>query len=287
MVLIEYLFVLPFSLEELRRALPYANARQRLELTSTSSNGEQVTTVKHEPFNGVPPVVRDKGRYPDRELLAAKGMITVNRLYLGTRFPRWARALVPESYLYVKEEYYDSYPYTMCRYSSEALPHLADFTIESVHMDGLHVDKRDVFGAPGTGAKDKPAKVCVVDITRAAPNEGNVWQGDPCVVQLPRPFNQRGPLPRSTADTPWWIEYETKFPDAPLMTVFKRSHVSIALPWASKVERFTQKSTVRNIGVLSFRNLYCWLPDWHGMSLDDVHKYCDAIMKVPPMTPST
>lgn len=333
MVVIEYRIVVPFTNEEFYRGLRYLDGRQRKEISSNSANGEQINTVEHRRFENileVPKIIQEKGRIPNRGMLCRTGTFTENRIYLGTRFPGWMRALIPESAMYVREKYYNCYPYTFCSYHSELFPNGMDFTIESMHVENDIGENNNMF-AEMTEKEKKEIKLQIVDITKPVESTAGVFQGDPTDFRCHA--TGRGPLPKSddqphpeTKKKLYWFEkyrqehldmkltkecygeeeeaptaklsnafwgrmkqvsqkqsstksnnkqqQQEPHPPPPHLCIYKRSKVEVYnIPFSSSIEEASQNSTVRDLAVHSFRNLFCWLPDWIHLSHDDISKY--------------
>ena len=258
MVVHEYRIVLPFTLGEYERGLRYVTARQAKETNTDSTNGEKVTLVSRREFSECPAAAADYGRVPQRQELCRKGVYFHKILYLGNRFPSWCRRLLPDQALYVKEEYWFAFPYTFCKYTSECWPAKMDFTIECMHYDNDTGDRDDVFS---DASSNDSAEVIHLDIAEAAVASAGVAQGDPTKFRSAKA--QRGPLVKK-----WWL-----FPDhtsIPRMCAYKRSSVHIHLPLAASLEKVIQDLTVRDLAVLAYRNQFCWMDEWIGMTMSQV-----------------
>ena len=284
--------------------------------------------------------------------MCKNGTFTENRLYLGTRFPAWLRALVPTKALYIREKYYNCYPYSFCSYHSELFSEGLDFTIESLHVENDVGRNSNIYG-DCTDVEKREMKLQIVDITNPVESTAGVFQGDPTARE--NIVDGRGPLPKSIIfandkknDRYWFDtyieEYKTKRSDflrkkqelssspsslfavnkskfanvfqrhmnnnyqqeefdsssllsmsdratsnfnkymekcenPPLLCIYKRSkvHITGGLPFASAVEEAAQNSTVRDLAVHSFRNLFVWLPQWQAMSHGDITEYLSQV----------
>lgn len=74
-------------------------------------------------------------------------------------------------------------------------------------------------------------------------------------------------------------KFMEKHENPPLLCIYKRSkvHITGGLPFASAVEEAAQNSTVRDLAVHSFRNLFVWLPQWQALSHGDITKYLSEV----------
>jgi hypothetical protein len=297
MVVFEYRVVMPFTLDEFDRGFRYLCARQSQEVMASSANGETVFRQAQGRFTTVPEIVELQGRVPARRTLCNDGSYICNQIHLGTRFPRWVRRLVPDAALRLREEYWAAYPYSFTRYSSEYWPKRIEFTIESLHVAKDVGESEGIFGDM-TSKEQQQCITQVLDIA-GAPDESTpgVFQGDPTSFHSTR--SGRGPL----SGPGWWkpsssttSETESTPPslpcsgqskaysmpekalvsecELPLMCVYKRARCKIhIIPFASRMERVVLESTVRDMAVLGFRNLFCWTDFWFHLSHSELTRF--------------
>ena len=259
MVVHEYRVVLPFSMDEFKLGIRYLCARQKEEMLD-SSNGEKVHCVERTPFTGVPHVVKTHGRVADRAGLTSSGTYIHNRLFLGSRFPAWVSYIVPNSAMYVREECWNSWPYSFTRYTSELFPTQLDYTIESLHVEGSDVENRDDVFADQTPAELKKRQIEILDIAKPAGSTGGVVQGDPLEYRSVK--TGRGPL----SGPNWWASSAWS---GPKMSVYKRCQCHARF-FPESVEHAILHSTVRDLGTHCFRNMFCWMDQWVELSTQSV-----------------
>lgn len=295
MVVLEYRVVMPFTLDEFRRGFRYTCARQSQEVLASSANGERVARQEDGRFTVVPDPVKMYGRVPARSTLCNEGTYIRNRLYLGSRLPGWVRRLFPDAAFWIREEYWGAFPYSFCRYTSELWPHQLEFTIESLHVANDLGETDGVF-ADMSSKEQKECKTQVLDIGSASKNSmPGVFQGDPTSFRSTQ--CGRGPL----SGPGWWRQspsiahvtestlsnfalsrametrpLETEPPQDPLMCIYKRAQCKLhSLPFASRLEQIALDSTVRDMVVHGFKNLFCWTDCWFNLSHSDLNRLED------------
>uniref|UniRef100_A0A671UKB0 Phosphatidylinositol transfer protein cytoplasmic 1 n=1 Tax=Sparus aurata TaxID=8175 RepID=A0A671UKB0_SPAAU len=108
-----------------------------------SDRGEGVEVVQNEP-------------YEDPE--HGQGQFTEKRVYLNSKLPSWARAVVPKIF-YVTEKAWNYYPYTVTGEHCSFLPKF------SIHIETKYEDNKgcndNIFDSE---LKDQEREVCFVDI---------------------------------------------------------------------------------------------------------------------------
>lgn len=215
-----------------------------------------------------------------------------NRLYLGTRFPAWVRRVLPDAALWIREEWWGAYPYTFCRYTSELWPRQLEFTIESLHVANDVGETDGIFGDM-TATEQRECNTQLLDIA-AAPTKSTpgVFQGDPTTFKSIA--SGRGSL----SGPGWWKRSasttqptetvlpsvsslpasEARQPQDPVMCIYKRAQCRLyCIPFSSRIERITLDSTVRDMAVLGFRNLFCWTDCWFHLSHADLTQFEEKV----------
>ena len=160
-----------------------------------------------------------------------------NEIYLGSRFPRWVRSILPEAAMWLSEECWIAYPYVFTRYTSRQLPNHLDYTIESIHIEG-QARKERVF-TDMSAEETASCKVELLDIaapSTAAASTPGVDEGDPTKI-ISLKFPERAPL----SGKQWWLTQS----DGPITTVYKRASCGLRhVPFNSKIEKLVLDSTV-------------------------------------------
>lgn len=99
MLLKEYRICMPLTVEEYRIGQLYMISKHSHE---QSDRGEGVEVVQNEPFD---------------DPVHGNGQLTEKRVYLNSKLPSWARAVVPKIF-YVTEKAWNYYPYTITEYTA-------------------------------------------------------------------------------------------------------------------------------------------------------------------------
>ncbi|KAF1394994.1 hypothetical protein EPR50_G00015270 [Perca flavescens] len=94
MLLKEYRICMPLTVEEYRVGQLYMISKHSHE---QSDRGEGVEVVQNEPYE---------------DPAHGQGQFTEKRVYLNSKLPTWARAVVPKIF-YVTEKAWNYYPYTI------------------------------------------------------------------------------------------------------------------------------------------------------------------------------
>jgi len=239
MVLIkEYRIHLPMAVEEYQIGQLYSVAKSSSQETS---NGEGVEVLKNEPF-----------RNEDGE-----GQYTEKIYHVGSRLPGWVKAITPGSALKLEEKAWNAYPYCKTVLKNGFMGDSFTFTIESRHFsddgkqDNVHNLPQDVL---------KKREVDFIDIaTDKIEKKDYKKEEDPTLVKSEKAA--RGPL------TEGWKDKK------PLMTCYKL--VTVEFKWfgfQGRVEKFLQ-TFERDLFLKFHRQVYCWLDEWFGLSLEEVRNF--------------
>lgn len=240
MLIKEFRVLLPLSTEEYQVGQLYGVAKKS---TQETSNGEGVEVVKNEPY----------------EDANSKGQYTEKIYHLGSRLPGWVKAFIPANALKLEEKAWNAYPYCKTVLKNLWMGDSFTFIIETRHCDDDGTQE-NVHKLEGDQLKKR--EVDTIDIT-ADPEDKNNYkkEEDPTLVKSDKA--DRGPLTKGT-----WMK-ETK----PLMCAYKLVTVEFKMfGFQSKVENFLMKFE-RNLFFDFHRQVYSWLDEWYGMSMDDVRAY--------------
>jgi len=236
MLIKEYRIILPFDVEEYRRAQLYMVAKFSKNHTG---NGEGVEILVNEPF----------------EDANGKGQFTHKIIHIGSRIPGWLRYMIPTSVLTIEEKAWNAYPYCKTIYTSPFLGEKFSMEIETKYLPDKG-DKNNVF----SGGKD--VEIDFVDIVNDPidPSRYNEAE-DPAKYHSVK--SGRGPL------SPNWRD-NTK----PIMCCYKMCRVEFKY-WGlqTKVESFIHKMALRDVFLLGHRQIVCWLDEWWDLSMDDIRKF--------------
>ncbi|EHB13255.1 Cytoplasmic phosphatidylinositol transfer protein 1 [Heterocephalus glaber] len=241
-----------------------------------SDRGEGVEVVQNEPFED-----------PHH----GNGQFTEKRVYLNSKLPSWARAVVPKIF-YVTEKAWNYYPYTITgpvlQASStrfEAVIPGMDSAMDSVQLCPGHPElKRPPFCSflpkfsihietkyednKGSNdsifdseAKDLEREVCFIDIAcDEIPERYYKESEDPKHFKSEK--TGRGQLREGWRDS-----------HQPIMCSYKLVTVKFEV-WGlqTRVEQFVHK-VVRDILLIGHRQAFAWVDEWYDMTMDDVREY--------------
>jgi len=244
MVLVkEFRVILPLTLEEYQVGQLYSVAKTS-NLETHDDAGVEI--LKNEPFE-------------NEEM--GKGQYTHKIYHLGSRLPGWARALAPASALMLEEEAWNAYPYCKTVLTSPFMQDKFKFIIETRHVADRG-ESENVHNLPEKELKKR--EVEIIDITAEAPEKDYKPDEDPTKFHSEK--TGRGPL------EPGWIEKAD-----PVMCAYKL--VTVEFKWwglQTRVESFMM-SMETNIFLKFHKQVFCWLDEWHGMSMEEIRVYEDEL----------
>jgi len=235
----EFRILLPFSVDEYQIGQLYSVAKSSSQETS---NGEGVDVIKNEPFKN------EDG---------LEGQYTEKIYHVGSRLPGWVKAFIPGNALKLEEKAWNAYPYCKTVLKSPWMGESFTFTIESRHYND-NGQQENVHNLPADILKKR--EVDYIDIAAEEVDKKDYKkEEDPVLVRSEKA--NRGPL------TEGWKE------KTPLMTCYKLVTVEFKMfGFQTKVEKFLQ-SFERGLFLKFHRQVYCWLDEWFGMTLEDVRNY--------------
>ncbi|XP_061778850.2 cytoplasmic phosphatidylinositol transfer protein 1-like [Nerophis lumbriciformis] len=237
MLLKEYRICMPLTVEEYRVGQLYMISKHSHE---QSDRGEGVEVVQNEPYED-----------PNH----GQGQFTEKRLYLNSKLPSWARAVVPKIF-YVTEKAWNYYPYTVTEYTCSFLPKF------SIHIETKYEDNKgsndNIFHSE---LQDQEREVCFVDIAYDDLPERHYKEAED-LRYFKSEKTSRGLLQEG------WIDTQN-----PIMCSYKLVTVKFEV-WGlqTRVEQFVHK-VIRDILLLGHRQAFAWVDEWIDMSLDDVRDY--------------
>jgi len=240
MVLVkEYRILLPMAVEEYQVGQLYSVAKSSSQETS---NGEGVEVLKNEPFKN------EDG---------LEGQYTEKIYHVGSRLPGWVKAFIPGSALRLEEKAWNAYPYCKTVLKNGWMADKFTFTIESRHYndDGK---QENVHNLPPDQLKAR--EVDFINIaTDKIEKKDYKPEEDPALVKSAKA--ERGPLVDK------WEEQK------PLMCCYKLVTVEFKLfGFQGRVEKFLQ-TFERDLFFKFHRQVYCWLDEWFGMTMEDVRAF--------------
>jgi len=233
----EYRILLPMAVEEYQVGQLYSVAKTSSQETS---NGEGVEVLKNEPFTDS----------------TGSGQYTEKIYHVGSRLPGWVKAFIPGSALKLEEKAWNAYPYCKTVLKNGWMGDNFTFTIESRHFND-NGQQENVHQL--TPEQLKKREVDFIDITEKLDKKEYKKEEDPLLVASAK--TGRGPL------TEGWKEKQ------PLMCCYKLVTVEFKM-WGlqGKVEGFLQNFE-RNLFLKFHKQVYSWLDEWFGMTMEDVRNY--------------
>ncbi|XP_076148947.1 cytoplasmic phosphatidylinositol transfer protein 1-like [Alosa pseudoharengus] len=239
MLLKEYRICMPLTVEEYRIGQLYMISKHSHE---QSERGEGVEVVQNEPFE---------------DPTHGQGQFTEKRVYLNSKLPTWARAVVPKIF-YVTEKAWNYYPYTITEYTCSFLPKF------SIHIETKYEDNKGsnahIFDTEGKD-QDQEREVCFVDIAYDEIPE-RYYKESEDLRYFRSEKTSRGVLPEGWRDT-----------QEPIMCSYKLVTVKFEV-WGlqTRVEQFVHK-VIRDVLLLGHRQAFAWVDEWIDMTMDEVREF--------------
>eukprot|EP00656_Telonema_subtile_P037115 TRINITY_DN4122_c0_g1_i1.p1 TRINITY_DN4122_c0_g1~~TRINITY_DN4122_c0_g1_i1.p1 ORF type:complete len:419 (+),score=103.32 TRINITY_DN4122_c0_g1_i1:54-1310(+) len=244
MKVLEYRIVMPLTLAEYERGHLYSVCKSsRLE----TGAGEGFEFLVNEPF----------------EDARGKGQFTHKIIHLHTRLPRWVTLLLPSDALTFEEKCWNQYPYVRTEYSCPYFGDKLQFRVETIHR----ADNGSCENAHNLeGRLLQKRKVDLVDIAHDAKKksyESRIKHLGPDPAEFCSETTARGPL------TEGWIERAE-----PVMCAYKLAVIDVDLFGIQRrVEKLVQKQALRTEFYKAHRKLFCWIDEWHPLSMQQVREY--------------
>uniref|UniRef100_A0A672IV90 Cytoplasmic phosphatidylinositol transfer protein 1 n=1 Tax=Salarias fasciatus TaxID=181472 RepID=A0A672IV90_SALFA len=208
-----------------------------------SDRGEGVEVVQNEPYE---------------DPTHGQGQFTEKRVYLNSKLPSWARAVVPKIF-YVTEKAWNYYPYTITGEHTLRCSFLPKF---SIHIETKYEDNKgcndNIFD---TELKDQEREVCFVDIAYDEIPE-RYYKESEDLRYFKSEKTSRGILQEGWRDT-----------QDPIMCSYKLVTVKFEV-WGlqTRVEQFVHK-VVRDVLLLGHRQAFAWVDEWIDMTMDEVREF--------------
>ncbi|RMZ94908.1 phosphatidylinositol transfer alpha isoform isoform X2 [Brachionus plicatilis] len=252
MLIKEYRVILPMTVEEYQVAQLWSVAKSSKENTG---GGEGIVVLKNEPFNNKTDLFENY----------ISGQYTEKIYKLQSKVPWWVRKLAPKGSLELHEEAWNAYPY--CKTVIDNPDYMKENFF--IRIESLHVQDDGSLENPFNLSKDQLKKREIINIDIA---NDTVAAGDYAENEDPTKFlsqkTGRGQL------KPNWKQ-TTK----PIMCAYKL--VSVEFKWfgfQGRIENFIQTSE-RRLFTKFHRQLFCWIDEWHGLTMDDIRKIEEQVQK--------
>uniref|UniRef100_A0A3Q3MTB9 Cytoplasmic phosphatidylinositol transfer protein 1 n=1 Tax=Mastacembelus armatus TaxID=205130 RepID=A0A3Q3MTB9_9TELE len=206
-----------------------------------SDRGEGVEVVQNEPYE---------------DPTHGQGQFTEKRVYLNSKLPSWARAVVPRIF-YVTEKAWNYYPYTITG------EHICSFLPKfSIHIETKYEDNKgcndNIFD---TELKEQEREVCFIDIAYDEIPE-RYYKESEDLRYFKSEKTSRGMLQEGWRDT-----------QDPIMCSYKLVTVKFEV-WGlqTRVEQFVHK-VIRDVLLLGHRQAFAWVDEWIDMTMDEVREF--------------
>jgi len=240
MKLIEYRICMPMTCEEYRIGQLYAVAKSSNQETTGTESGVEV--LKNEPY----------------EKDGEKGQYTHKIYHLSSRVPGWVVAIAPANALKLEEKAWNAFPHCRTELSNPFMGARFTYTVDTLHYDNDRGEQDNVHNLKGGDLKTR--QVNRIDITTAVPD----CPEDPTTFLSEK--TGRGNLQKG-----WEKEME------PIMCAYKLIAVDFRyFGIQTKMENYIL-SFQDNIITKFHRQVFCWIDEWLGMSIDDIRAYEDKL----------
>jgi len=193
------------------------------------------------------------------------GIYTKKHYHIERRFPGWLRAIAPKSGMTLVETAHNCYPHVV---TELRLPLFHKFLmrVETIHAQ----DRGDSFNIHKLDDKKlKQREIVYVDISEKDDHHKKKKMYDKDNTD-PRTFKSvrtgRGPLVGN-----WQSSSE------PVMCAYKLVTCEFDYwPFQHKIEEFMH-SYERSIFLNANRSMFCWMDEWHGLSVEQVRIYEEMV----------
>jgi len=238
----EYRIPMPVSVDEYQVAQLYMVARISKQQTG---HGEGIQILVNEPFDD------ENG----------KGQYTHKVIHLASRLPGWLQPFLPASALQVDERAWNAYPYCKTIYSVPILGDRFSITVTTKYLADSGTTE-NVFNKTPAELKDRV--VDTVDIAYDPIDPAKYKEEEDPALYVSQKTG-RGKLGKD------WIKNTT-----PIMCSYKECAVQLRI-WGMQTagEAYIHKVALRDVFLSGHRQVFCWLDEWFGLSMDEVRKIED------------
>jgi len=234
MKIVEYRIPMPMTCEEYRIGQLYAVAKSSEQETAGDSG---VEVLVNEPFE-------EDGK---------KGQFTHKIYHLGSKVPGWFAAIAPADALKVDEKAWNAFPSCKTRLTNRWMGERFSYTVDTEHFDNDRGEQENVHNLDKAQLKERT--VTHLDIVNPVPES-------PDPTQYHSEKTGRGPLEKG------WIQKAD-----PIMCAYKLVGVNFKYFGLQNKVESTILSFQDNLFAKFHRQLFCWLDEWHGMTIDDIRAY--------------
>eukprot|EP00824_Muranothrix_gubernata_P010741 TRINITY_DN23848_c0_g1_i1.p2 TRINITY_DN23848_c0_g1~~TRINITY_DN23848_c0_g1_i1.p2 ORF type:complete len:344 (-),score=86.63 TRINITY_DN23848_c0_g1_i1:1098-2129(-) len=238
MLVIEVRVPLPVHIDEFDTAQLYCVAKS----SKQNTRGEEgVEVLENAPF----------------EKDGSKGQYTHKVLHIGSHLPKWIQKLIPKSLCRFVEESWNAYPFSQTEYKCAFFGE--KFTLRNTTIHSANGEEANIHNLPKDLLKKRVIDVMNIATDRVEKKDYRKDE-DPTLVHSEK--TSIGPLQRG---------WETG--TQPMMWAYKLLTIEFRYKGIQKKVEKTIYKFVRRIFLMYFRQVYCWMDEWKGMSMDDVRAY--------------
>lgn len=251
MLIKEFRITLPMTVDEYQVAQLWSVAKASKDNTG---GGEGIEVLKNEPFAGKTDLFKDfnDGQY-------------THKIYkLQSKVPWWIKKLAPKNSLEMHEKAWNAYPFCKTVITNDYMKENFFIDITSLHVAD-NGSSYNVFElSPEQLAKREIVKIDIAN-DPIQPND-YILEEDPAKFLSQK--TGRGNLGKD------WISTTQ-----PVMTCYKL--VTVEFKWfglQKRIESFIQSSE-RRLFTKFHRQIFCWIDQWHGLTMADIRKLEDDVQK--------
>ena len=268
-LLTEFRVPVPLSVTEFNRAWCYMVMEAQLEMTSNSdANDEGIVVLKNEPFDNTSGQLGEISEISGRPIPKIKGQYTLKEYRLASRFPAFARAMLPAKALVLIEEAFNGYPTCQTTLTNGYISNNKFFiSIRTSFQAG----NCNIENALNLNEQELKART-IINLDLSQQNkEGEDYQTSTDPSLFHSKTTGRGPL----QPTKWMDTAD------PIMTAYKVCEIccDAAWPFNGKAER-TISSKQEESFLTQHARVFCSIDQWHYLSMLDIRILEDLTTKV-------
>jgi len=247
MIVKEYRFAMPLTLDEYERGQRYSVAKASLNETG---GGQGVEIVECKPFES-------DTVCPGKTL---SGTYTKKIYHLKEKAPWYFRALFPSAAFYLHEESWNAFPYSKTVITNPG--YMKDdffITFESLHSDASSILENALDLSQETLNSMKVVDLDIANTYYLKPGD-IVADTDPCTFRSD--VTGRGPLEDGWSET-----------SEPRIVVYKVCTVYFKMfGWQNKVENYIHASYPR-LFTKFHREMFCWIDEWYNLTTEELDEH--------------
>jgi|ERR1712010_105595 len=189
-----------------------------------------------------------------------EGQFTHKIMHLGNRLPGYISALAPGNALKLEETAWNAFPWCRTELAYPMMGERFTYRIESNHFDNDRGEQENVFNLPKDQLKNRQVEIIDIRNNDLISKDNYLESEDPSKFKSEK--TGRGPLEEG------WMKSQE-----PVMCCYKLVTVEFKV-WGfqTKVQNFMM-SFMAGIFARFHRQVFCWMDEWHGMTIEDIRAY--------------